>query len=91
MTQAVRIDQLCFQGSVSKGFAMYLPQKTPFAADRSLVLYIEICDSNRQRGATGLTVERVRALKSDPGLISLGKKSGVHSRRMEARRLSLEG
>lgn len=82
MTQAARIDQLCFQGSVSKGFAMYLtlPQKTPFAADRSLVLYIEICDSNRQRGATGLTLGRIRALKSDLGLISLGKKSGVHSR-----------
>lgn len=82
MTQAVRIDQLCFQGSLSKGFAMYLtlPQKMPFAADRSLVLYTEMCDSNRQRGTTGLTVGRVKALKSDSGLISLGKKSGVHSR-----------
>lgn len=44
------------------------------------MLYIEIHDSNRQRGATGLTVGRVRALKSDSGILSLGKKSGVHSR-----------
>lgn len=33
-----------------------LPQKMPFAAERSLVLYIEMHDSNRQRGATGLTI-----------------------------------
>lgn len=58
MTQAVSIGQLCFQGSVSEDFAMYLtlPQKMPFAADRSLVLYMEMHDSNRQSDATGLTI-----------------------------------
>lgn len=58
MKQAVRIEQLCFQGSISESFAMYLtlPQKKPFRADRSLVLNIEVHDSKRQRGAIGLTI-----------------------------------
>lgn len=69
MTQAVRVEQLCFQGSFSEGFAVYLilPQKMPFAADRSLVLYIEMHDSNRQRGAAGLTIGKGRGFEESFG------------------------
>lgn len=57
-----------------------LPQKMPSAEDRRLVLNIEVCDSSRQRGATGLTIGKGRGFEGRSRDRLAGEKPGVCSR-----------